>query len=365
MIFVGRSLRHTVRNVDALIMAIALPVILMLLFVFVFGGAIEPGGGYVDYVVPGIILLCAGFGAAGTAVGVAEDMTTGIIDRFRTMPIASAAVITGHVVASLLRNLVATAVVIVVALVVGFRPSAGPVRVARGHRPGGAVDPHDHVAVRGSRAGGPSTEAAGNYGFALLFLPYLSSAFVPLATLPSGLRWFAEHQPLTPVIESIRGLLLGAEVGSAPLWAIGWCLVIMIAARDLGRLALPPPSRDALTTAISRRRPLPRRRRGRPGDRGPGRNRPAPSTAAVGAGNLRSISRRPNRTSVACFSLRSTVAKQRRATSAISISRSSAASSSTLWASARVKGPTAVRRSAVRCPPVPNACPRSRASART
>ncbi len=231
MIFVGRSFRHTVRNVEALIMAIALPVILMLLFVFVFGGAIEPGGGYVDYVVPGIILLCAGFGAAGTAVGVAEDMTTGIIDRFRTMPITSAAVITGHVVASLLRNLVATAVVIVVALVVGFRPSAGPVEwlAAIGLVALWILTITWLFAALGLVA--RSIEAAGNYGFALLFLPYLSSAFVPLETLPSGLRWFAEHQPLTPVIESIRGLLLGADVGSAPLWAIGWCLVIMIAAR--------------------------------------------------------------------------------------------------------------------------------------
>lgn len=231
LIFVGRSLRHTVRNVDALIMAIALPVILMLLFVFVFGGAIEPGGGYVDYVVPGIILLCAGFGAAGTAVGVAEDMTTGIIDRFRTMPIASASVITGHVVASLLRNLAATSVVIVVALVVGFRPSAGPLQwlAALGLVALWILTITWLFAALGLVA--RSTEAAGNYGFALLFLPYLSSAFVPLATLPAGLRWFAEHQPLTPVIESIRGLLLGAEVGHAPLWAIGWCLVIMIAAR--------------------------------------------------------------------------------------------------------------------------------------
>ena len=181
--------------------------------------------------VPGIILLCAGFGAAGTAVGVAEDMTSGIIDRFRTMPIASAAVITGHVVASLLRNLVATAVVIMVALVVGFRPSAGPLQWlgALGLVALWILTITWLFAALGLVA--RSTEAAGNYGFALLFLPYLSSAFVPLATLPAGLRWFAEHQPLTPVIESIRGLLLGAEVGSAPLWAIGWCLLIMIAAR--------------------------------------------------------------------------------------------------------------------------------------
>ncbi|WP_159606754.1 ABC transporter permease, partial [Agromyces humi] len=109
--FIGRSLRHSIRDVEAATMAIVLPVMLMLLFTYIFGNAIDPSGGYVDYVVPGIILLCAGFGSASTAVSVANDMTTGIIDRFRTMPLRSGAVLTGHVVASLARNLVATAVV--------------------------------------------------------------------------------------------------------------------------------------------------------------------------------------------------------------------------------------------------------------
>ena len=225
-IFVGRSLRHSIRNVDALIMAVALPVILMLLFVFVFGGAIEPGGGYVDYVVPGIILLCSGFGAAGTAVGVAADMTNGVIDRFRTMPITSSAVITGHVVASLARNLVATAIVIMVALLVGFRPTASLV----GWLGALGLVALWILAITWLFAAlgllSRSVEAAGNYGFALLFLPYLSSAFVPLDTLPVGLRWFAEHQPLTPIIESIRGLLLGTDPGSAPIWAVGWSVLI-------------------------------------------------------------------------------------------------------------------------------------------
>src|SRR5690606_35785551 len=122
--FVGRSVLHTLRTPDALVMAIALPTMLMLLFTWVFGGAIDPSGGYVDYVVPGIILTCAGFGASSTAVYVANDMRTGIIDRFRTMPLRAGAVLTGHVVASLLRNLVATAIVIGVGALVGFRPTA-------------------------------------------------------------------------------------------------------------------------------------------------------------------------------------------------------------------------------------------------
>ncbi|HEU5485605.1 MAG TPA: ABC transporter permease [Microlunatus sp.] len=229
-LFVRRSLLHSIRDVDALIISIALPVMLMLLFVYVFGGAIEPGGRYVDYVVPGIILLCAGFGGSSTAVGVAQDMTTGVIDRFRTMPIRSNAVITGHVVASLARNLVATAVVVVVALVVGFRPSADLLAWSAAI----ILISLWILAITWLFAAlglvARSVEAAGNYGFALLFLPYLSSAFVPTDTMPSGLRWIADHQPITPLIESIRGLLLDTELGTAPYWAVGWCLLIMVAA---------------------------------------------------------------------------------------------------------------------------------------
>ena len=229
-LFVRRSLLHSIRDIEALTMAVALPVLLMLLFVYVFGGAIEPGGGYVDYVVPGIILLCAGFGASSTAVGVAQDMTTGVIDRFRTMPIHSAAVITGHVIASLARNLVATAVVIVVAILLGFRPTAGPWAwlAVIGLVSLWILTITWLFAAFGLLA--RSVEAAGNLGFALLFLPYLSSAFVPTATMPAGLRWVADHQPITPLIESIRGLLLGTELGMQPIWALGWCLVILIGA---------------------------------------------------------------------------------------------------------------------------------------
>lgn len=123
-VFIGRSIRHSLRNIESLMMAIMLPIMLMLLFTYIFGGALDPSGNYVNYVVPGIILLCAGFGSSSTAVDVATDMTNGIINRFRTMPISSISVITGHVVASLARNLLATCMVIGVALLVGFRPNA-------------------------------------------------------------------------------------------------------------------------------------------------------------------------------------------------------------------------------------------------
>src|SRR5699024_4371198 len=124
-IFIGRSLRHALRDVESLLMAVALPVLLMLMFTFVFGGALDPDGGYVDYVVPGIVLTCAGFGAASTSLSVATDMTSGFVDRLRTMPVHASAVITGHVTASLVKNLFATAIVILVAVTIGFRPSAG------------------------------------------------------------------------------------------------------------------------------------------------------------------------------------------------------------------------------------------------
>jgi ABC-2 type transport system permease protein len=208
-------------------MAIMLPVLLMVLFTYVFGGAIDPSGGYVNYVVPGIILLCAGFGAASTAVYVANDMKAGIIDRFRTMPLRASAVLTGHVVASLLRNLLATAVVIGVALLVGFRPTAdvwgwiGAVALIALY----ILTITYLFAAIGLAAGSP--EAANGYGFIILFLPYLSSAFVPVTTMPEWLQWVAEYQPVTPIIEALRSLLMGTPMGDAGWWAIGWCLVIL------------------------------------------------------------------------------------------------------------------------------------------
>ena len=225
--FVARSLLHSIRNYDALTMAIVLPVMIMLMFTFIFGRAIDPSGDYVTYVVPGIILLCAGFGASSTAVDVANDMQSGIIDRFRTMQIRSWAVLTGHVVASLVRNLVATGIVIGVAVAVGFRPDATPIEWI------GAIGlialyilaiTYLFAAI-GLAAS--SAEAANGYGFILLFVPYISSAFVPLETLPVGLRWVAENQPLTPIIETIRGLTTGTPLDTQPLWALGWCALIL------------------------------------------------------------------------------------------------------------------------------------------
>lgn len=227
LVFIGRSLRHSLRNTEALIMAIMLPVMLMLLFTYVFGGAIDSSGDYVNYVVPGIILLCAGFGSSSTAVDVSNDMTNGIIDRFRTMPIKSLSVVTGHVAASLARNLFATAVVIGVALLVGFRPNAGFIEwvLAIAVITLFILTFTWLFAAIGLVAGSPA--AASGYGFALLFLPYLSSAFVPTDTMPSWLQGVANHQPITPVIETIRGLLTGTPLDNSAWWAVGWCLLIL------------------------------------------------------------------------------------------------------------------------------------------
>jgi len=207
-------------------MGIVLPVMLMVLFVHVFGGAMDVGGDYLSYVTPGIILLCAGFGASNTAIAVEHDMSGGIMDRFRSMPVASATVLTGHVVASVAKNLVTTAVVFGVAFLTGFRADAGLTEWL------GAVAvivlyvlaitwvaTFVGVLVH-------SPDAAGGFTFLMLFLPYVSSAFVPVDSMPRWLQGFAENQPVTPVIETIRGLLVGAELGNAPALAVTWCIGI-------------------------------------------------------------------------------------------------------------------------------------------
>jgi len=241
-VMIARGLRRSVRDPEAFITALALPVILMLLFVYVFGGAFNAGvgaaGGYVNYVVPGLIVLCAGFGAGTTAVAVATDMSSGIVDRFRSMPIASASVLAGHIVASLVRNLLATALVIAVGLAVGWRPVAGPLAWA------GALAMIVAfilamswlAACFGLVVGSP--EAANGATFALMFVPYLSSAFVPASTMAAGLRPVAANQPFTPVIETMRGLWMGhtstgAALGHEALLAVVYFGAILVAAASL------------------------------------------------------------------------------------------------------------------------------------
>ncbi len=223
-----RNLTHITRSPDTMITALALPIMLMLMFVYVFGGAIDTGSEYIDYVVPGIILLCAAFGSATTAVSVSADLTDGIIDRFRTLPIARSAVLNGHVLASVVRNLITGALVVGVALLMGFRPTADPLRWL------GVIGmlalfvfalSYLSTAL-GLLAKNP--EAASGFTFVILFLPYVSSAFVPAETMPTWLRWFAENQPVTPIIETVRGLLMDTPIGDSAWAAVGWCAAITV-----------------------------------------------------------------------------------------------------------------------------------------
>lgn len=238
-LFAGRSIRHSLRDAEALTMAVLLPVMLMVLFTYVFGGAIDRSGDYLSYVTPGIVLLCAGFGAASTAVAVSSDLTTGVINRVRTLPITSATVLAGHTAASLLRNLAATGVVIGVAVALGYRPQAGLLGwlAAIGLIVAWILAITALFAAIGLLASSP--EAANGYGFMLLFLPYVSSAFVPVSTMPGWLQWFAAHQPVTPLIESLRALLEGGSPGGTALVALGWCLAILAAAAALAAWAFP------------------------------------------------------------------------------------------------------------------------------
>ncbi|ONI83542.1 multidrug ABC transporter permease [Saccharothrix sp. ALI-22-I] len=229
MTMIGRSIRLGRRNVDTLIMSIVLPLLMMALFVYVFGGAINTGTAYINYVVPGIILLCVGYGAASTAMSVADDMQKGMIDRLRSMPIRSFAVLTGHVTASVARNALSTTVVIGAAIAMGFCPSASLVEwvAAVGLLLLYVLAMSWLAAGLGSIA--KSVESASALSFFMLFLPYLSSAFVPTETMPSFLRGISQHQPITPVIETVRGLLTGTPIGDQGWIALAWSVGLLIA----------------------------------------------------------------------------------------------------------------------------------------
>ena len=238
----GRNLKHIQRYPSLTIMLVAQPVVILLVFVYVFGGTMGaglPGGSvevdgaagraaYLGYVAPAILILTVASVALSTAIYIAKDATEGIIDRFRTMPIAKASVLTGHVLAALAQTAVALAVVLAVTLLLGYRPDAGAAGWV------GALGLLLLLALAltwlclalGLAAG--SVETASNTPMFLMLLPFLSSAFVPTESMPSGLAWIAEHQPFTPIIETLRAFLEGRDPGS-DLWvAIGWCVLITV-----------------------------------------------------------------------------------------------------------------------------------------
>jgi ABC-2 type transport system permease protein len=231
-----RNLRRMRRYPSLTFFIAGIPVVFLLLFVYVFGGTLGAGLGgvsggraaYVAYVVPGILLITVAGAAQGTAISVAMDMTEGIIARFRTMDIARVSVLTGHVVGSVIQTMLAIVIVMVVAVLVGFRSTTGPVEwvAATGLLVLTALAISWLSVALGMAA--KSVETASNLPMFLVLLPFLSSGFVPTDSMPDGLSWFAEHQPFTPLIETVRGLLLGTPIGDSGAVAVGWCIGISI-----------------------------------------------------------------------------------------------------------------------------------------
>lgn len=225
----GRCVRLTTRQTDSLVTSLTLPVMLMVTFVYLFGGAIQTGTRYITYVVPGVLILCAVVGSATTAVTVSQDLKGGIIDRFRSMDVGGGAVLAGHVAASVTRNMVSSVLVIGVAIGIGFRPRASVLAWVGSL----AVLLMFVIAFSWlSAAFGllvSSPEAAGGIMFGLMFLTYASSAFVPVRTMPWWLHGFAYHQPATSVIETLRGLLLGTGASTHVWLAAAWCAGITAA----------------------------------------------------------------------------------------------------------------------------------------
>jgi ABC-2 type transport system permease protein len=231
-----RQLRHMQRYLSMTLMLVGMPIVFLLLFVYVFGGTLGnglggPGGGraaYVEYVVPGILLMAVAAGGTGTAISVAMDMTEGIVARFKTMAIFRPSVLTGHVGGSMIQTMLSLAVVTGVALLIGFRPDATPVEwvAAAGVLAMVAFALTWLCVAFGLVA--KTVEAASNLPTPLVFLPFLGSGFVPTDSMPTGLRWFAEYQPFTPVIETVRGLLLGSAIGTSAVLAVAWCAAITL-----------------------------------------------------------------------------------------------------------------------------------------
>ena len=232
----GRSLRHIARSPDTIITTAVTPIAMMLLFVYVFGGAIDTGPTaepYVTYLLPGILLITIASGIAYTAYRLFLDMDKGIVERFQSMPIARSAVLWAHVLTSLVANLISLAVVVAVALAMGFRSGAGI----------GAWFAVVGILVLFTLAltwlaviaglSATSVEGASAFSYPLIFLPFISSAFVPTASMPGPVRWFAENQPVTSIVDAIRSLLTQQPVGNDAWVALAWCVGILAVAYGL------------------------------------------------------------------------------------------------------------------------------------
>jgi len=230
-VLLGRSLRHIARSPDTIITTAVMPIAFMLLFVYVFGGAIETGSGpYVNYLLPGILIITIASGIAYTAFRLFLDMQSGIFERFQSMPIARPAVLWAHVLTSLVANLISLVVVVGVALIMGFRAGAGVLGwlAVAGMLILFTLALTWIAVVPGLTA--KSVDGASAFSYPLVFLPFVSSAFVPTQSMPGPVRAFAENQPVTSIVDAIRDLFAGRPVG-ADIWtALAWCVGILVVA---------------------------------------------------------------------------------------------------------------------------------------
>jgi ABC-2 type transport system permease protein len=230
-VLTGRTMRHVTRSLDTILTTAVMPIAIMLLFVYVFGGAIETDGQkYVDYMLPGILLITVASGIAYTAVRLQGDLSSGIFERFQSMPIARSSVLWAHVLTSLVANLVSLAVVVVVALAMGFRSGAdvGAWLAVAGILVLFTLAVTWIAVIAGLTAS--SAEGAGAFSYPLIFLPFISSAFVPTGTMPGPVRAFAEHQPVTSIVNTLRDLLAQQPVGHEGWTALTWCVGILVVA---------------------------------------------------------------------------------------------------------------------------------------
>jgi ABC-2 type transport system permease protein len=228
-VLTGRSLTHIMRSMDTILTTALMPIAFMLMFVYVLGGAIDAGtGSYVNYLLPGILIITIASGISYTAFRLFMDMQGGIFERFQSMPIARSAVLWAHVLTSLVANLVSVAVVVLVALLMGFRSSASILEwlAVAGILVLFTLALTWLAVIPGLTA--KSVDGASAFSYPLVFLPFLSSAFVPTETMPGPLRWFAENQPVTSIVDTIRALLAQQPVGTDIWVALGWCLGILV-----------------------------------------------------------------------------------------------------------------------------------------
>ncbi|MET9919638.1 ABC transporter permease [Streptomyces sp. NPDC059605] len=227
-----RNLRKALRYPSLTLTVVIMPIMMLLLFNYVFGRALGTGisdlptgsGEYIDYIAPGIILMAATSGSLTVAISICIDKTEGIVNRFRTMPISRASFLTGHVVAGVIQTMTSVALVIATALLMGFRPDATVVEWAAAI----GLLTLLTLALTWISAGiglvARNAETASNIPMPLTFMPFIGSAIVPPESMPTGLRWFAEYQPFTPIIETLRGLWLGTEIGSSATIGLAWCV---------------------------------------------------------------------------------------------------------------------------------------------